>query len=98
LEYEFDAPASWNGGKTGDSSSHTAASQVAQFLWSRQLTCASTALESLADTGAEFGLLPIRRIGKTVQIRCGPAAVTGNEAYTLPLRSLRPQSRNRGKA
>ena len=29
-----------------------------------------------------------RRIGKTVQIRCGPAAVTGNEAYTMPLQSI----------
>lgn len=50
------------------------------------------------ETGARR-LVAAWRIGKTVQFRCGPAAVTGDETLTKPLRQTADaSSRQRGKA
>lgn len=60
--------------RTNDSANHQHISKRDEHLrtaqaprrFARQLTGNLNALESAADTGAEIGLLPIRRIGKTV--------------------------------
>ena len=45
-------------------------------------------LHSEVDSGAKL-LVAAWRIGKTVQFRCGPAAVTGDDTLTMPLQVRR---------